>query len=59
MCPLNMHEKCSSQNLHIPFIIFLSLCQTYIYSGPICLTCSLTAFAINLVRVAGCPSHVN
>lgn len=44
--------KCSFPELHIPFIIFLSLCQTYTHSGPICLTYLVTASAINLVRVA-------
>lgn len=35
--------KCSFQELHIPFIIFMSLCQTYTHSGLICLTYSATS----------------
>lgn len=35
--------KCAFQELHIPFIIFMSLCQTYTHSGPICLTYSVTS----------------
>lgn len=35
--------KCSFQELHIPFIILMSLCQTYTHSGPICLTYSGTS----------------
>ncbi len=58
--------KCSSQELHIPFIIFLSHCQTYTHSGPICLTYSLPspltlcvwpAVPFTLIKTTNVPSR--
>lgn len=46
------------KGLRIPFIIFVILCQTCARSGPICLTYSVVAFAINLGRVANAPINL-
>lgn len=57
-CVTWIFMKCSFHELHIPFIILMS-CQANIHSGLNCLTYSVSDFAVNLVRVANCPFHVN